>query len=322
MSFAWPWCFLALPLPWLLRCLLAPSDAGAALRVPNWLAATAAASAPRAEFQLSMWIAALAWLLLVGAAARPQAPGEFSVQPVSGRDLMLAFDVSASMATADLQLGGKPMERLRVARTLADDFLKRRQGDRVGLIVFGSQAYLHTPLTFDLAAVRAALATMETGFAGPETALGDAIGLATKHLTPLADNTRELIVLTDGANTTGTLAPQRAAWLAQRAGVRIHAIGIGAAPVVGTGSADGRTPAGGLDEATLQQLAQQTGGSYLRATDSAAIEGFFRRLDHIKPSAHGEAAIRPQRALYPWPLALALALSGWLALRRIRPASA
>ena len=264
-----------------------------------------------------MWIAALSWLLLVGAAARPQAPGEFSVQPVSGRDLMLAFDVSASMATADLQLGGKPAERLRVARTLADDFLKRRQGDRVGLIVFGSQAYLHTPLTFDLDAVRAALATMETGFAGPETALGDAIGLATKHLTPLADNTRELIVLTDGANTTGTLAPSRAGWLAQRAGVRIHAIGIGAAQVGGAA----RTPPDGLDEATLQQLARQTGGSYQRATDSAAIEDFFRRLDQIRPSVQGAVAIHPQRALYPWPLALAWALSGWLALRRIRQAS-
>lgn len=317
MSFAWPWCFLALPLPWLLRRLLTPSDAGTALRVPNWLADTAAASAPRPEFQVSMWIAALSWLLLVGAAARPQAPGEFSVQPVSGRDLMLAFDVSASMATADLQLGGKPAERLRVARTLADDFLKRRQGDRVGLIVFGSQAYLHTPLTFDLDAVRAALATMETGFAGPETALGDAIGLATKHLTPLADNTRELIVLTDGANTTGTLAPSRAGWLAQRAGVRIHAIGIGAAQVGGAA----RTPPDGLDEATLQQLARQTGGSYQRATDSAAIEDFFRRLDQIRPSVQGAVAIHPQRALYPWPLALAWALSGWLALRRIRQAS-
>ncbi len=310
MNLAWPWCFLALPLPWLLRHLLAPSDAATALRVPHLPAAPGAASGLRSNVSRSLWIAALAWLFLVCAAARPQSPAELRFQPVSGRDLMLAFDVSASMATADLRLAGKPAERLQVARALADDFLMRRQGDRVGLIVFGSQAYLHTPLTFDLDAVRAALSAIETGFAGRETALGDAIGLATKHLTPLAGNTRELVLLTDGANNTGTLAPQRAAWLAQRNGVRIHAIGIGAAAV---GAAPAR-----LDEATLQQIASQSGGSYQRATDSAAIESFFRRLDQISPTVQGAAAIRPQRELYPWPLGLALALTAWLALHRIR----
>ena len=315
MSFAWLWCFLALPLPWLLRRWLAPGDAGLALRVPQLPILQGAASASGTTFSGSLWVAILVWLLLVGAAARPQAPVDLSLQAVSGRDLMLAFDVSASMATADLRLDGKPAARLSVARALADDFLKRRQGDRVGLIVFGSQAYLHTPLTFDLEAVRAALATMETGFAGPETALGDAIGLATKHLTPLADNSRELIVLTDGANTAGTLTPQRAAWLAQRAGVRIHAIGMGAAPA---GKAKAGPPTTGLDETTLQQMAQQSGGSYLRATDSAAMADFFRRLDQIRPTAHGTAVVQPQRELYPWSLALALVLSAWLALRRSR----
>jgi Ca-activated chloride channel homolog len=345
ISLAWPWCFMALPLPWLVRRWLGPGGAGAALRVPHLPPAVTTPSAPRdARFRsrsgsgsLPLWIATLAWVLLVCAAARPQAPAGFSMQAVSGRDLMLAFDVSGSMATADLRLDGKPAERLRVARKLADDFLRLRQGDRVGLIVFGSQAYLHTPLTFDLEAVRAALATMETGLAGRETALGDAIGLATKHLKPPAGTaasaatatttttattgatiataaTRELIVLTDGANNTGTLAPQRAAWLAQRDGVRIHAIGIGAAPV-GSG-------ADALDESTLQQIARQSGGSYLRAGDSAGIENFFKGLDRIMPTAQGAASILPRRELYPWPLGVALALSAWLALRRARGAAA
>jgi Ca-activated chloride channel family protein len=316
MSFAWPWCFLALPLPWLLRRLLTPADTGAALRVPQLPAVIQSGSAPGPT--LSLWAAALAWLFLVAAAARPQAPAELTFQAVAGHDLMLAFDVSASMATADLSLEGKPTDRLHVARTLADDFLKRRQGDRVGLIVFGSQAYLHTPLTFDLEAVRAALATMETGFAGRETALGDAIGLSTKHLKPLADNARVLIVLTDGANTAGRLTPQQATWLAQRAGVRIHAIGIGALP----GGTESATPATGLDEATLQQVARQTGGSYLRATDSAAIENFFHQLGQSVPSTQGAAVRLPQRELYPWPLGLALALTTWLTLRRTRELSA
>jgi Ca-activated chloride channel homolog len=310
ISFAWPWCFLALPLPWLLRRLLPPSEASPALRLPHLPAIEAAADTPR--LTLPLVLATLAWLLLVSAAARPQIPAEHLLQPAGGHDLMLAFDVSASMATTDLQLGGKQVQRLQAARTLVDGFLQRRQDDRIGLIVFGSQAYLHTPLTFDLEAVRAALTTMETGFAGPETALGDAIGLAIKHLQPLAGNHRELIVLTDGANTAGTLAPQRAGWLAQRAGVLIHAIGIGAAAAVTkTGM-----PAAGLDEATLQQLASQSGGSYLRATDSAALEDFFHRLDQSQPAVHDAAMLRPLQELYPWPLALALMLCVWLALRR------
>ena len=320
MSFAWPWVFLLLPLPWLLRGLLAPSEGGAALRVPQLPAVRDVSGAPRPTlpWSLSLWIAAIAWLLLVSAAARPQTPANFSLQAVNGRDLMLAFDVSASMATADLRLDGKPTERLRVARTLADDFLRRRQGDRVGLIVFGSQAFLHTPLTFDLEAVRAALATMETGFAGPETALGDAIGLAVKHLKPLAEDARELVVLTDGVSNAGTLTPERAAWLAQRAGVRIHAVGIGAAPA---GSSVAKTAAE-FEETTLQKIATQSNGSYLRATDSAAIDNFFRNLDQIMPGAHGTVAILPQRALYSWPLGLGLALTAWLALRLTREATA
>lgn len=317
MSFAWPWCFLILPLPWLLRRLLSPAEAGVSLRVGQ-LPATAdtASEWGRARsISGSLALAALAWLMLVSAAARPQMPQAPGSQPASGRDLMLAFDVSGSMATADLQLDGQAVTRLQAARTLADDFLERRRGDRVGLIVFGSQAYLHTPLTFDLDAVRAALATMESGLAGPETALGDAIGLATKHLLPLADTARELVVLTDGANTAGTLAPSRAAWLAQRAGVRIHAVGIGALPAGKIGA--GQVP-GGLDEATLQQITEQTAGSYLRATDSAAIEAFFHQLDQLAPTAQRPSMSRSQRELFVWPLALALLLTTGLALRRLR----
>ena len=309
MSFAWPWCFLLLPLPWLLRYGLAPVEAGAALRLPHWPAALAVGHRPSG----SLWLAGFVWLLLVGACARPQVSGELLVQPVRGRNLMLAFDVSASMATRDMRLGEQALDRLSVARRFADEFLQRRKGDRVGLIVFGSQAYLHTPLTFDLDAVRAALDTMETGFAGPETALGDAIGLATKHMQQLAEPTRELLLLTDGANTAGTLNPTRAAWLAQRAGLRIHAIGIGAAE-----PNPGKGPALAMDEATLQQLAEQSGGSYQRATDSAAIAQFFQRLEKLRPGAEGTVASQPPRALYPWPLGLALVLTVVLLLHRIR----
>jgi len=313
MSFAWPWCFLILPLPWVLRRLLAEADGGAALRVPSLPAIptmatmAAAASVPRAV----PWLAALAWLLLVAAAARPQLPDELRAPPVSGRDLFLAFDVSASMATADLRLDGRPVARMAAARRLADDFLAGRDGDRVGLIVFGRQAYLHTPLSFDLAAVRAALAGAEVGLAGRETALGDAVALASKHLQGLPAKDRVLVILTDGANTAGTLTPERAGWLARREGVRIHAVAIGSAQ-----SGDG------IDEASLRDIAERSGGSYQRATDAAAIAAFWRHLDAAEPTARAGAPLRPQREVYAWPLALALLLAAWLVRERSREAAA
>ncbi|HWJ95047.1 MAG TPA: VWA domain-containing protein [Telluria sp.] len=300
IDFAWPWCFLALPLPWLARRLLQPAGS-VALRVPA-LPPVAAGMPARAS--AALLIAALAWLLLVVAAMRPQAPGapETPAAPHGGRDLLLAFDVSASMATRDLEMDGRPVARLDAARALAGTFLRGRDGDRVGLIVFGAQAYLHTPLTFDLVAVRDALGTADTGLAGRETALGDAIALATKHLRAQPVEARVLVLLSDGASTAGTLDPMRAAWLAQREKVRVHTVGIGAAE---------------LDAATLKGIAEQTGGLYARATDAAALRAFFDRLTQIELAASA-APHRPVRELYPWPLGAAFVLSCWLALRRAR----
>jgi Ca-activated chloride channel homolog len=300
LHLAWPWMLALLPLPVLLRALLAPAETDAALRVPRL---PDGASLP-ARRRLPLLLAALAWLLLVLAAARPQLP-DTAPPPASGRDLMLALDVSMSMATADLRLDGKTVERLQAARALADGFLARRDGDRVGLLVFGTQAYLHTPLSFDLRAVRDALASAQVGLAGRDTALGDAIALAVKHLKALPDSARVLVLLTDGASTAGTLAPARAAWLAQRENVRIHAIGIGA-------SSD-------LDETTLREITAQTGGSYARAADGAALAQFLNRIDAletIQPARPGSTL----RELYAWPLALALACA--LAAWRLREAAA
>jgi len=296
MNLAWPWWLLALPLPWLARRLLSRQD-GLALRVPSLPAGAALGRPARARLAL----ATLAWLLLLLAAACPQAPGEADAVPPTGRALMLAFDLSASMGRVDLLQNGQPLERLGAARALADAFLQQRGGDRAGLIVFGSQAYLHTPLTPDLSAVREALATIEVGLAGQKTALGDAIALAVKHLQDLPGQDRVLLLLTDGASNAGTLAPARAAWLAQRAGVRIHTIGIG-----GAGDA--------LDEAGLRQIAAQTGGSYARAVDAAALRALLQRIDALESATPNTPRPGPARELYAWPLALALLLAGALAL--------
>jgi Ca-activated chloride channel family protein len=301
-SLAWPWMLLALPLPFVLRVLIAPVSTGAALRVPVLPTSKPLPASPRKRLPLS--IAVLAWLLLAVAATRPQVPGTAS-QSVSGRDLMLAFDVSMSMATADLRLEGRTVDRLQAARHLAHDFLERRRGDRVGLLVFGAQAYLHTPLSFDVQAVRAALAGMEPGLAGRETALGDAIALAVKHLRALPESARVLVLLTDGASTAGTLPPERAVWLARREFVRVHVIGIGAASE--------------LDDAALKSIAERTGGSYRRAADSDALARFFGEIDRLEPASAAET--RTMRELYHWPLSAALGLACLLLLLRLREGS-
>jgi Ca-activated chloride channel family protein len=257
----------------------------------------------------------LIWLLLVVAIARPQLVDDSSLMKYSGRNLMLAIDLSNSMATADLALEGKVITRLAAAKGLLNEFLLQRFGDRVGLIVFGKQAYVHTPLTFDLQAISDALAGVEIGLAGNETALGDSVALAVKQLGAFPENKRVLVLLTDGANTAGTLAPLRAAWLAQRNQVRIHALGIGASPVnVSKEKASVNT----LDETTLEKLTSQTGGSYVRATDAEQIKHFFSQLDKIEPMP-AETNLRSLvREYYAWPLAAAFLLMVWLGLRQAR----
>lgn len=308
LGFAWPLLLLALPLPLVLRLVTPTLDAGPALRMPHLPDGATPATAARAPLSLPHFLASLAWLLLVIAAARPQMPSAAPPPAVSGRDMMLAFDVSMSMSTADMLHDGKAVDRLQAAKLLAGDFLERRHGDRVGLIVFGAQAYLHTPLTFDLAAVRAALATTEPGLAGRETALGDAIALAAKHLRAVPGSKRVLVLLTDGANTAGTLSPERAIWLAQRENVRIHVIGIGAASRG--------------DDALLHAIGTRTGGTYQRVADSGGFARFLGEIDRLEPVEGIDREPPPMRELYSWPLGMALVLVVALALHRTREPSA
>jgi len=330
LSLAWPWMLLLLPLPWVFRRWLPATVEGAALRVPLLAdfalptqdgADGSPAPAPRRPHRNAVALmAGCAWLLLVLAAARPQGFADPQQRPVSGRDLMIALDVSASMATRDLRLDGRPVERLHVARALARDFIARRDGDRVGLIVFGNQAYLHTPLTFDLRAVQAALDETGVGLAGRETAMGDAIALATQRLREFGDSARVLVLLTDGANTAGELSPAQATWLARREGLRIYTVGLGAERmrVVTEAGVQDINPSRDLDEDTLRDIARQTSATYHRATDSAALADFYRLIDTLEPTDQGRAVVRPARDLYPWPLGAALLLALLLTLQRQR----
>lgn len=305
LVFAWPAVLLLLPLPFVSERVFRPRASGRQLRLPSLAPYIPLSGSPALGMRWQLWVV---WGLLLVAAARPQQPDLSTPLPVSGRSLMLALDLSASMATRDMKLDGLARERLEVARGLADDFIAHRQGDRMGLIVFGKQAYVHVPPTLDLQAVRDALNGSEVGLAGAETALGDAIALATKQLRIQPDAARVLVLLTDGASTAGTLEPARAAWVAQREGVRIHAVGIGGEPT--------QRKAFDLDEASLQQVTSQTGGFYRRAADGAALREFFHHLDAQEVLPDRDKTRRPLRELAVFPLSLALLLLAWESRRR------
>ena len=315
-EFSWPWLLLALPLPWLLRRLLprAGNAGAAALRVPfaDELAALAAVGerAPRRSV-----LAVLAWILLCVAAARPVWVGEVAVQPVTGRDLLLVVDVSGSMAAEDMSIGGRIVSRLTAVKVVLSDFLERRVGDRVGLMLFGQSPYLVTPLTFDRDAVRAQLLDSVVGIAGRETAIGDALGLSVKRLRERPEGQRVVVLLTDGVNTAGVLDPAKGAELARAEGVRVYTVAFGS-----DGGQQGlfglSIPRGGpeIDEAALQAVADATGGEFFRARDTAELAGIYAELDRLEPAAHEAEPLRPRSELYPWPLAVALLLAALAAL--------
>jgi Ca-activated chloride channel family protein len=217
------------------------------------------------------------------------------------------------MTEEDMLIGGQLVDRLTAVKAVAGDFIERRTGDRVGLILFGQQAYLQTPLTFDRETVRTLLFEAAVGLAGRETAIGDAIGLAIKRLDETRAGERVLVLLTDGANTAGSIAPMKAAELAEQAGLRIHTIGVGADPRSAFGLTLGRNP---LDEGTLQAIADLTGGRYFRAHDVNELQAIYGMLDELEPVQSDERTYRPVDELFAWPAAGALLLSVLAALAR------
>lgn len=322
--FAWPLWLLALPLPWLARRWLPPARANtAALRVPfgDRLDAVAAAGAGIRFTGIGLW-AWLAWILLCLAAARPQQLGEPVAPPVPGRQLMLVLDLSASMSEPDMELGGQAVDRLTAAKAVLADFLDRRAGDRVGLLVFGRRAYALTPLTLDRDSVREQLADSIAGLAGQETAIGDALGLAVKRLRDQPEGQRVVILLTDGVNTAGVLDPLRAAQVARDAGVRVHTIAFGGDGAMSLFGFQLPMPGAGdeIDEATLQAIARQTGGRFFRARDTGELAQIYAEIDRLEPVATPGPAVRPVIERYPWPLAAALGCAlvalGWGTRRR------
>jgi Ca-activated chloride channel family protein len=306
---AQPWLFLLLPLPWLVRAWLpAYQERKSAVRVPflrrlaGLTGQTKESTVATARRPVSQWlILGLTWLLVVGAAARPQWLEEPIIKQLPMRDLLVAVDLSGSMEARDFtDSSGNAVDRLTAVKQVLDAFFARRDGDRVGLILFGSAAFVQVPFTDDLEVVRELLDEAQIRMLGPRTMLGDAMGLAINLFERSEVEDRVMIVLTDGNDTGSLVPPGRAAEIARDNGVVVHTVAIGDPTAVGEQA---------LDEETLEDIAKITGGGYFHANDREELEAIYQHLDAINPRQVDTQSYRPLTELFHWPIAAAMLLT-------------
>ena len=306
-TFSYPWLFLLLPLPWVLRAMLPASESRqAAVRVPfgERLASAlgSAGDSPAATTEARrLFLPVLLWLLVLVAMARPQWIEPPITKELPTRDLLLLVDLSSSMLQEDFEnQQGKKIDRLTAVKQVLGDFLDRRQGDRVGLVVFGDAPYLQAPFSTDLDLVRKLLDECQVGMAGPRTALGDAIGFGVGLFDESDAPAKTMIALTDGNDTKSLVPPVEAARVAAQRDIRIYTVAIGDPTTAGEDK---------LDEQALRDVASATGGSYFFAADLTSLEGIYDELDKIETRQVKTVSHRPRRDLFYWPLAVALVLS-------------
>lgn len=309
-EFVWPLAFLLLPLPWLIA-KFKPSVAqtNIHIRMPSVAKLQLGHSKQLHKRAKVSPLEAIVWLLLVSAAANPTWLDEPIVIPSEGRDIMLAVDLSASMTEQDMEYQGRLVDRLSVVKAVVSDFIEARQGDRLGLILFGDTAFLQTPLTRDLATVSQMLTEAQIGLVGRATAIGDAIGLSVKRFEAREQSNRILILLTDGQNTAGNLEPNEALILAREEGIKIYTVGVGSDGRRGFGLFGFNSMAGSsIDEKTLQHIAKETGGQYFRAKDVASLQQIYAMLDELEPISDETQTFRPKVSLFYIPLLVVLGL--------------
>ena len=327
-SFDSPQLFWLLPLPWLVwRLLPPPHQEQLAIWLPfyqRWESLGASVIGKSVTRPFVLAALSVIWLGLVTASAKPMWYGDPVSQSISGREMLLAVDISDSMNLKDMVLEGQAATRIDAVKAVVSDFVQRRNGDKVGLVLFGTHAYTHVPLTFDLKTLRTLLLEAQTGFAGKKTAIGEAIGLSVKRLRDRPEQSRVVVLLTDGQNTAG-IQPQEATRMAVKAGLKIYTIGVGANEMTtpgffGTPFGQRKiNPSRDLDEASLRNIAERTGGRYFRAANTRELEDIYQTLDRLEPVGQGEKLFRPQASLAHWPLALAFFMSLLLAIAKLLP---
>jgi len=313
ISFAWPLLLLLLPLPLIIYFLPKKEQnrASAALLVPNLLSSSTTGVQNKDNKKSPLIILLLCWLLTVLALSQPQWLGDAVDIPTEGREMMIAVDLSGSMQIEDMSLHGSTVNRLDMLKVVLGNFIERRVGDRLGLILFADDAYMQTPMTFDRKTVKQMLDESVLGLVGRKTAIGDAIALAVKRFDAKQKSNKVLLLLTDGQNTAGKISPEQALELAVAKDITIYSIGIGADVMLQQSLFGSRriNPSSELDEQTLTKLAEQTGGKYFRAKDSQGMEKIYQLLDQLEPVEQDQQQMRPLTALFHWPLALALLIS-------------
>jgi Ca-activated chloride channel homolog len=315
-EFAWPWLLLLLPLPLLVWWALPPYHARqVSVQIPFFdrLAAATGQTPQRGAVVLQrratqMTVAILIWILLVAALARPQWVSDPLTHEIAARDLILAVDISGSMDQRDFRIAdGQVLTRLDGVKRVIKDFIARRQGDRIALILFGTRAYVQVPFTQDLATAEQLLEQTEVGMAGQQTAIGDTIGLAIKTLEASTAKQKLLILLTDGNDTASRVPPEHAADIAHQNGVVIYTIGVGDPAASGENR---------VDLSVLQNIAGTTQGRFFRAEDGAQLAAIYADIDKLAPAKLDTQSWRPKLPLFQWPLgaAVLLGLALWLAM--------
>ncbi|MET3654829.1 VWA domain-containing protein [Dyella japonica] len=308
LQLEYPWLLILLPLPLLVWWLLPPyGERTKAIRVPffdDLAKATGQTPKRGAVILRGNWLrrilAPVCWVLVVLALAGPQRLEPPIERTESARDLLLAIDLSGSMATPDfLDAQGQRIDRLSAVKGVVDDFIGHRATDRIGLIVFGTNAFPQAPLTLDHVAVRELLDELRVGMAGEQTAIGDAVGVAVKMTASSKQRERVLILLTDGNDTAGRIPAEKAAEIAKASHIVIHTIGIGDPDAKGENR---------VDLAALQRIAAATGGRSFRGENRQQLAGIYALLDRVTPSRVKHSVYRPKLKLYYLPLGVALLL--------------
>ncbi|MGR6502935.1 vWA domain-containing protein [Shewanella sp. Koi 1] len=317
LTVAWPLALILLPLPFIFWRRQTVQAEGGRLQLPG-ISQTGKANitSHSRQSRKRYW---LMWSLLVLAIARPQWLGDPIELPSQGRDLMLAVDLSGSMQIEDMVINGKVVDRFTLIQHVVSEFIERRKGDRIGLILFADHAYLQAPLTQDRRSVAQFLKEAQIGLVGKQTAIGESIALAVKRFDKMDESNRVLILLTDGSNNAGNIDPEQAAQIAANRKVTIYTVGVGA-DVMERRTLFGRervNPSMDLDENQLKHIADVTHGRYFRARNSQELEQIYQEIDKLEPVSRDQLSYRPQAELFYWPLALALLTSIWIALGQL-----
>ena len=311
MSFAFPLALLLLPLPLLARRFLAAiTPAGASLQVDAGTFAAAGAAQGRGRF-LDMALLIGAWTALVLALAGPRLAATTDLVTSSGREILLTLDLSGSMLNEDFRLDGQPLSRLEAVKRVASRFVASRKGDRIGLVIFGDRAYVAQPPTFDVAAVAHAIDGAQIGISGRSTAIADGLGLATRRLMSSDAKSKVIVLLSDGADTSGKVPASDAARLAASHGIRVHTIALG--PEDLENQPQSRDA---VDAAALRAMAELGGGASFRVRTMDDLTAMAATLDQLEPNPMKRPPLRYWQALWVWPGGAALALALLLAVRR------